>query len=62
MNAAIHHHANMVRYYANLLEREALCADPDKYDLLHYIESIDAHMRMASNAALSREALCAEGG
>lgn len=54
---AVKHHVSNVRRYIDLFEHELTRKKPNVTMLQHYIESVDAHMRMASNAALSTEAL-----
>jgi hypothetical protein len=64
LDGAIRHNVNQVRRYIDLFDHEVHRKKPSLAMLRHYMESVDAHMRMASNAALSSEALCAdqEGG
>ena len=62
VGGAIRHNVNQVRRYIDLFDHEVHRKKPNVTMLQHYIESVEAHMRMASNAALSFEALCADQG
>lgn len=49
---AIKWHVQRIRSYSDLFEHEVTRANPDKVMLRHYMDSMQAHMRMAADAAL----------
>ena len=51
---AINHHTMQVHRYADLFAHELRRSAPNKTMLTHYMESIQAHMRMGADAALFR--------